>query len=247
MKTSFRILGLLCLISLLWTCEHDPLVEEGPEFIPPPRPPEIPHDSTATVSDSCAGDTVYFQNTILPLLNSNCSFSACHSSENTNRPDILEKYNPRNYATIMNSDKVDIDIGDPTKSGIYEVLVDDPPDRMPRGAYGPLSAAEIESIRLWIEQGAKNNSCKDCDTSQYSFSMNILPLIQTYCQGNCHAGQLEGPFPLTNHIEISAKAGKIYTAINHTGSIYMPKNLPKLDPCYIYQVKRWIERKTPND
>ena len=44
---------------------------------------------------------------------------------------------------------------------------------------------QITKLRTWINQGARNNACDRCDTTDYKFSTAIKPLLQNKCQG-CH-------------------------------------------------------------
>lgn len=234
----------LILSALFWqmsACKHDPLVEEGPgEANNPTKPPVIQPPS----GSDCDPDSVYFQNTIFPLLQSNCAFSGCHGNGSAQNGVDLSS-----YSSIIST--ADVRVNDPLGSDLYEVLVDtDPSKRMPPPPNNAISASEIEMIRKWIEQGAKNNACTDCDTSQYKFSANIQPIIQSYCEG-CHSGSNpSGGILLDSYSSIQSRAlsGQLFGSINHeAGYSPMPKNQPKLEQCKIDQLKNWIDNGAPND
>lgn len=244
MKTSipyyfFLIIGFV----LLSNCQHDPIVEEGPEQQTnnnnnSQNLGQLPNPS------NCDSDTVYFQNDIAPILQSNCAFSGCHGNGSARRG-----VNLSTYADIINT--VEIKVNDPTGSDLYEVLVDpNPQERMPQAPRSPLSQADIEAIRIWISQGALNNSCSSCDTSKYTFTADIKPIIDAYCKG-CHSGSSpSGGILLSTYNEIQSLAvsGRLYGSISHQSAYTaMPLNQPKLPQCQIDQIKNWIDSGSPNN
>jgi hypothetical protein len=64
----------------------------------------------------CDPDTIYFQNTILPLLQSSCGVSGCHDPGTASDGIILTSYDD-----IINSGV--IKLNDPAGSDLYEVLI----------------------------------------------------------------------------------------------------------------------------
>jgi mono/diheme cytochrome c family protein len=154
------------------------------------------------------------------------------------------------YSSIINT--ADVRAGNPEGSDLYEVLVETDPDKdiMPPPGEGNLSAAQIALIRKWIEQGARNNSCENCDTLNVTFSGTIFPLIQNNCAG-CHSGaNPQGNISLTNYTQINARvqSGQLFGAVNHeAGFTPMPFNQPKLPPCQLDQIRIWIEAGAPNN
>lgn len=92
---------------------------------------------------------ISFKNEILPLLESSCAVVGCHVGLNPPKNVNLGSYNK-----IIET--ADVKAGEPENSKLYEVLVEDSPSKvMPPGS--PLPASQIEIIRKWIEQGAKEN------------------------------------------------------------------------------------------
>ncbi|MFP4469223.1 MAG: c-type cytochrome domain-containing protein [Bacteroidales bacterium] len=194
----------------------------------------------------CDPDTVYFQNTILPLLQSSCGVIGCHDPGTASDGVILT-----NYQDIIST--AEVVPGDPSESELYEVLVENDPDkRMPPPPRNPLTAGQITSVYKWIAQGAKNNYCDDinCDTLNVTFSETVFPIIQNRCLG-CHSGgSPSGGINLENHANIAAVAssGALMGAIRHEpGYSPMPQNGAKLSDCNIAQIQKWIDDGTPNN
>ncbi len=218
--------------ALMVSCKHDPVFPENNQNPPP--------------SASCHPDTVYFQNEILPLLNSGCAVSGCHNASSAQDGVVLT-----DYSNIIRTGKVKP--GKPGESKLYKVLIDnDPDDRMPPPPRGPFTADQITKVRRWIEQGAKNNSCEsnNCDTTNVSFSAHIQPMMQNNCAG-CHSGnQPQAGISLTSHANIAdaAVSGRLLGSVMHSpGYAAMPQGSPKLDNCKITQIKKWINNGTPNN
>lgn len=190
----------------------------------------------------CDPDTVYFQNTILPLLVSNCAMSDCHD-----QVDPESDVRLYDYATIMEQ----VEASDLNSSDLWEAINEpDPADIMPPSPYAPLSSSDIALIQTWILQGALNNSCEDCDPTASSFANNIAPLIDLYCSG-CHGGASpDGGLSLLTYDDISGSAldGSLMHSLNGTGGYtLMPDNTSGLPQCYKDQVAAWIAAGAPNN
>ena len=151
-------------------------------------PDSIPAgDSTpvGTILSNCHPDTVYFRNTILPLVVSSCATTGCHDNLSQKDGIILT-----DYASIIRTGK--IKPGDPKDSEFFESLTDSGDDLMPPPPYEKLSSEQIAQIEQWILQGAKDNFCTDgCDTSNVTFTTAIWPMMQKYCTG-CHSATNPG-------------------------------------------------------
>ena len=194
----------------------------------------------------CDPDTVYFQNTILPLLQSSCGIIGCHDPGTAPDDIVLTSYQSIMEANI-------IDAGDPFESELYEVLIEtDPDDRMPPPPRSPLTSAQITSVFKWIEQGALNNHCDEieCDTVNVSFAETVWPVIQGSCFG-CHSGPSpQGGILLENYDDIvtAANNGLLLGTIKHEpGYSPMPQNGAQLSDCKISQIENWINDGTPNN
>ncbi|HMM11466.1 MAG TPA: hypothetical protein PKE03_05175 [Bacteroidales bacterium] len=228
-----RFFYLMLIIALMQVaCKHDPVIpDDGQDPIP---------------SQTCDSDTVYFQNDILPLLNSGCASSGCHNAASAQDGVVLT-----DYASIIRTGKVKA--GNPGNSKLYKVLIEnDPNDRMPPPPRTAFTTEQITKVRRWIEQGAKNNLCEsnNCDTLNVSFATHIQPMIQNNCTG-CHSGnQPQGGISLNSHATIAASAisGRLLGSVTHSpGYVPMPQGAPKLDNCKIIQLTKWINNGTPNN
>jgi hypothetical protein len=219
MKKYTSIIFGLILMTLV-SCKHEP-----------------PLDLDGTMAENCDPDTVYFGNTILPLLVSNCGMSGCHDA-GTHAEDIVVT----DYYSLMNSDIVDM--GNAHNSDMIEVITEsNQDDIMPPPPSAALTSQQIETIRTWINQGAKFNNCVGCDTLNYTFNAFILPIIQTNCTG-CHSGgSPSANLSLTNYSEIivSVNDGSFMHSLLGTGGFsVMPKNTGGLQSCKITQIQKWI-------
>jgi len=196
--------------------------------------------------DPCDPDTTYFQNTVLPLIVSNCATSGCHDTQTHQHGIILV-----DYASIVSGGKVKP--GNPSGSKLYKVLFggDQRDDIMPPPPNQPFSTNQKQIVYDWILQGALNNSCNGgCDTTNVTFSGTVWPLMQTWCTG-CHSGgNAGGSIHIENYNNLVAIAnnGKLIGTITHSaGYSPMPKNNDKLSDCQIAEIRIWIEAGTPNN
>ncbi len=135
-RQSLILLPLLFLFIVIIQCRHEP------EFAPVSGIP-------------CHPDTVYFERDLLPVLRSSCAKSGCHDVESAVDGVILDS-----YVNVLETG--DIKPGNPDGSDLYEVLVEDDPDkRMPPSWLPPLTNDQIAMVRKWILQGAQNLFCDE--------------------------------------------------------------------------------------
>lgn len=232
-------------------CKHQPYLDIDGTGYPidtttaPIDTVPIPVDTTP-VGIVCDPDTVYFENTILPLLQSSCAVAGCHDAITH-----AEGYNTTDYAHIMNKVKPFF----PTQSGLYKSLItNDSEERMPRPPVDAFTQEQINLIKKWIEQGALNNSCNEgatgCDTTNIQFSTYVWPVIVNKCKG-CHSGSSpSGSISLTNYNQVKAVGlnGKLYGSIaQQNGYVAMPSTGNKLSDCQISKIKAWIDAGMPNN
>ncbi len=211
------------LLVLIVSCKHElPFTVQDPPV--------------AGGTQTCSTDTVYFQNKVLPLLNSSCAMSGCHDAI-THKDGI----NLSTYASIVAT--AGVRPGNPSNSKLYTILSKTGGDQMPPKPAAPFTAAQKDIIYKWIQQGAKNNACNDCDTTLFTYAAAIAPIMNTYCKG-CH-----NPLSLGGGIDVStysgtktiAANGKLTGSITHaTGFSAMPQGGSKLSDCRIAQIKKWI-------
>ena len=192
--------------------------------------------STANYEDRpCSPDSVYFQNTILPLLVSNCAMSGCHDAGSHRDGLVLTSY--QGILRIVQP-------GNPGSSKLVSVVTtSNTGDIMPPPPRSPLTLVQIDWIKKWISQGARDNSCSSCDTAAFTFNATIFPLIKNKCNG-CHATAASGGGILLatyDQIKAMVQSGQLMGSIERlSGYSPMPKWSNKLPDCEITQVKKWI-------
>lgn len=220
-----EIAGLiLFLLILLFSCKHE---------IPQPDLVDPPVDGG---TQTCSTDTIYFQNKVLPLINSSCTMSGCHDAVTRK-----EGVNLSSYASIMATGGVKP--GNPGGSKLYTVLNKTGGERMPPPPAAAFTQAQKDIIYKWILQGAKNNACNDCDTTVFTYNAGVTPIINTYCKGCHNPASLGGGIDLSNYNGVKAVAtnGKLLGSITQaSGYIAMPQGASKLSDCRITQIKKWI-------
>ncbi len=228
------------------SCKHEPLFDDIIDPIDTTSNPmdTIPVDSMPvdTFGIPCDPDVIYFEQDVLPILQSNCAFSGCHDVASAQDGVILVDYD----YVIQTADVEPFNLND---SEIYEVLVDsDLDDRMPPAPTPAMSQDQINIIAAWILQGGLNLECDPnaggCDTENISFSDFVKPLLQNQCQG-CHSGATpSGGIDLTTHVNIKTYAdnGKLIGSIDHqAGFEAMPQGGAKIDDCSIDKIKSWVD------
>lgn len=241
-----RILGILVSLFFFVSCLND-------KNAPLPDQPIVVDTTTTTnpvlpagpAVTSCSPDTVYFHQTILPLITSNCAKSGCHDAISKKDGVILT-----DYTNIMREVKV----ASPASSDLYKCLNETGEDRMPPAPAAEFSLANKGLVLKWIQQGAKNNSCVatavNCDTTGVSFSATVFPTLKTYCTG-CHSGATPSAgIDLNSHaaVKVYAANGRLMGSINHAvGYKPMPSSTSKLGTCEISQIKAWIAEGTLNN
>ena len=121
----FLIIGIITLLTI--ACKHSPLVtQEAADIIPTPTDTSSGNPGNGGNNGIlCDPDTIYFQNTILPLFISNCAKSGCHDATTAQKDIILDS-----YINVMNSGE--ITPGNASEGDIMEVITEtDPDDIMP--------------------------------------------------------------------------------------------------------------------
>ncbi|HEU5147014.1 MAG TPA: c-type cytochrome domain-containing protein [Chryseosolibacter sp.] len=201
----------------------------------------LPDGEGPTVAGCTNGGEVCFESSVLPIFLSSCSRTGCHNAETQEDGYILDTYS--------NIVRKGISPGNADESKLYRVLFEDGEDRMPPDE--PLSKAQQDSIAAWINQGAKNTTDCNCfcDSTQYSYTANIEPIINTYCVG-CHKpGTPGGNIDLTgyNNVKMQAVNGKLWGSITHASGFQPMPQGGKLSDCQIRQIRNWIDAGVMNN
>jgi hypothetical protein len=199
---------------------------------------DIPLDLDGTISQNCDPDTVYFGNTILPLLVSNCAMPGCHNNG---------ELNLTSYASVMNSGIVKP--RHPNTSKLVRVITGGGEEAMPPSPYSALTSDQINSIKTWIDQGAKFNTCIGCDTLNYKFAADIWPILNTNCYGCHNNNNPGGNIYIRNYADVQAMVldGSLIGSLQGNGYALMPKNTTGLQSCKITQIQKWINDGAQNN
>lgn len=192
-------------------------------------------------SGNCSPDSVYYINSIQPLLASNCAKSGCHDAL-TNQ----EGFDLGTYSGTLEA----------LDDKLIQVITDDnPEDRMPPAGNTPLTADQVSLIQKWVSQGAKNNSCTEgatgvsCITTAMSYANNISSIISANCLG-CHSGSSpSGGLNFSGYTGLAAAAstGKLYAAVSKNGNATPMPPTGKLSSCDIARIKSWVDAGAPNN
>ena len=236
-----KYIGLVCSMILFLSCLND-------KNTPLANLP-ITVDSTTVIIPSvpavnCSPDTVYFQQSVLPLITSNCAMSGCHDAISHK-----EGVNLTNYTNI----RKEVSASNPTSSELYKCLNETGDERMPPAPSAEFSLTQKSLLLKWIQQGAKNNTCSNtatCDTVNVTFSASVLPVLKTYCVG-CHsAASPSAGIDLSTYaaVKVYAANGRLMGSITHAiGYKPMPSSTSKLGVCEINQIKAWVTKGTLNN
>jgi hypothetical protein len=213
----------LVLMVMVTNCIHDPLVN-------PENPGENP------LPGCIADDKICFESSVLPIFVSSCAKPGCHDAQSHKEGYILDSYS--------NIVRKGIQPGSANNSKLYEVLFEDGEDRMPPSPDAPLTQAQKDSIKVWINQGANNTTDCNCycDETQFTYAAIIQPLVNRNCVG-CHKpGSLSGNLDLSTYtaVKVQVNNGKFLGSVTHTsGYSPMPPG-GKLSDCEIAQITNWI-------
>lgn len=200
-------------------------------------------DSPIGNNNTCHPDSIYFANTILPLISSGCALSGCHDAITHEEGLVLS-----NYTGIMKIVKA----GNAAESKLYKVITSNSAgDIMPPPPHEPFSLTAIASIQKWINQGARNNLCTGgCDSTLFTYSGAVAPLINNYCKGCHNPASLGGGIDLStyNGVRSAALNGKLLGSIKYTsGYKPMPQGTNKLPDCQIHQIEKWVQAGAANN
>ncbi len=215
------------------SCKHDIINDPNDKIA----------DTTKVVTPSIGGttssDTVCFNTEILPLFSSYCGSSGCHDLNSHEDGVVLT-----DYTRIMKGIRAKL----PNNSKYFTVIGKDmPPKNSPQ-----MSAANIATIKKWIEQGALNTQCANvCDTTVFTYIGSIKTIFENNCNG-CHglrpgtANIYLGDYASTKSY-ITANKTLFLNSINHTATT-LSKNMPqsgKMVQCKITQIEKWINNGYP--
>jgi hypothetical protein len=236
--SSATLLITAIIVTTVFSCVHEPFPSPGGD--PDPGNGEPVATDTVNfniITEECDPGTIYFNTQVLPIFISNCAISGCHDAA-SHKDGIVTT----NYLNIMKGMKA----GDLNDSEYYKALIAaDSEDLMPRKpgterGYS-LPADQINTIKNWILQGAKNTICNGCDTTSYTFIGKIKSIIDLNCATStaCHgSGSKYGP--ITTYDQLKAMVDN--DLIQKRVIVYktMPPAAPLVD-CDRLLIKKWID------
>lgn len=231
------VYSMLFLSVALAACKHQPFAAQDPVL---PAPVDDGGGGNGGGGDDrpCSPDTVYFTNTILPLFISNCAKGGCHDATTAEKGIILNS-----YSNIINTG--DVRPYEPSHGDIVEKITEtNLGERMPPLPNDGLTPEQINMIVQWINQGARNNSCSTCDTTNVTYSGKIRSIISGKCQGCHNASNTNGGVNLADYsgVQTVALNGRLYGAVSHSiGYKPMPYNSNALPQCEVDAIKIWID------
>ena len=239
--TPLNIILLTTVCIAVYACKHDIInnpnatAADTTLIVAPP----IGGGAGTGTTTPAVSDTVCFNTDILPLYSSYCGSAGCHDV-NTHKEGIILT----DYSHIMNG----IRAKQPSSSIYYTIIG----GSMPPRSSPQMTAANVATIKKWIDQGALNTQCTNvCDTTLFTYSGAVQTILANNC-GGCH-----GNAPGTANVYLGDYASaKSYIAANKTiflnainwTSTTAAMNMPqsgKMVACKITQIQKWIQAGYP--
>lgn len=238
----------LFLAVLFAACTHTSLITDETPIEPPPPPIDPP---PPIVLKECSKDTVFFSQTVLPLVTTLCGKSGCHIEGDYSSFYIIHTSGTPNENELdsYNSIKNRFSSVDRLTSNISSMK-----NQNVNGFVEP-DATQLEELKTWINQGLLFNSCTDCDTTKFTYAAIIKPILSNYCVSCHNATSTMGSVNLATYNdvvnELTNNPGRLVASIEwtgqYTGNKAMPYGSGKLPDCYIKQIKNWINAGALND
>lgn len=227
---------------LVAACNH---TVETPGNNTPSTPVNTGNGNGNNNNNNSNNSMVCFETEVLPILKSSCAKSGCHDAQSKQEGYVLDS-----YANIM---KKGIKPFQPNNSDIYEAITeDDEDDRMPLPPNPRLTAAQINTIKKWINEGAVNttNCGNACNTDVFTFSGGVKPILDANCVGCHNNATTNAGVNLSTYTGVvsAAQSGRLLGAINHAaGYKPMPQGSAKLNDCNISIITKWVQAGSPNN
>ena len=236
------LIGSMVFLALVLGCEHEPDLTPidtggnsgggnsggGTNPGPDPKP--------------CDPDSVYFETQILPIFVSNCAIPGCHDRATAEVGVILT-----DYTNVME----EVTPFDLEASDVYERLIDeDPEDLMPRNPNTMLGEAldqeQIDLIAEWILQGAPNNTCDTCDSTDFTYSGKVSLIIEANCATSisCHGAGSVNDY--TTYEGLKDKVDNGTFELRVLRNLNMPPAAP-LPECDRIILQKWLDSGAPNN
>lgn len=234
-----------------FACTREPVksTQPDPEIIVTPGGDTIYVVNTDTVyinnpppmtTHPCSPDTVYFEQDLLPLIQSNCANPNCHDNITHKEGVYLTSYE---YVLTTGG----VRLTSPSSSKLYTSTNPNSGERMPPPPAPALTTQQRALLLKWIQQGAQDLHCDaPCDTTAFTYTTSIKPIISLYCVG-CHSGSApSGNINYSTYAGIKASVdnGKFWGSITHAAGIKpmpYPQGSSKLPDCETIKIRKWIQ------
>jgi len=179
---------------------------------------------------------ICFTDDVLPIFIANCA--GCHGTSGG--------YTFTSYEGIIKG----VVKHHPLRSDVYKAIRGNSP-KMPPESHKKLTSEQVNIIKAWISMGAPNSSnCGVCDTSTYTFSAIIQPIMNTWCV-NCHSSTTpNGGYNFAGYsgVSVAAANGMLLGTIKHSpGYQPMPQGGAKISSCDIAKIENWVQAGYPNN
>ena len=182
----------------------------------------------------------------MPLFNSSCAISGCHSNDDDNNP--TTPYTPPGGVNLTSFQRLKA-----TVSGtmLLQVIRDNGPLGMPPvGAAPRFTPGQIQLVQNWVNQGMKDGiDCNGpCDSSNFTYSGAVRPILDNACMG-CHNSGSGTNLAGYANVKALVDNGKLYNSIFTSWlqnpppppNVRMPNNSMMLPNCSIRKIKKWID------
>jgi hypothetical protein len=246
MKTAKLSVLALALITIIYSCAHKS------SDIQPSTSTTGSGTGDSTNNNNGGGTTtppdtgLCFERDILPIFISNCAKSGCHDAASAQ-----DGYVFTSYQTIIAKK---FRAGDPNETELYEKITEDDSRKiMPPPPNSPLTADQVGKINRWIRMGAPNTtgcSSGSCDSSKFTFSGTIQPLLNTNCKGCHNSTGASGGVNLDsyNGVKVVASDGRLLGVTKQlAGYPAMPRGGNKLSDCRIMLLEKWVTAGAQNN
>lgn len=194
----------------------------------------------------CSSDTIYFEQQVLPVVNTLCGKSGCHGTTQRHEFQLIYSSKDQSYNAISSRFS--------SASRLAKALNEMAGQRV--SGYTPPSADQLTTLQKWIAQGKNNNSCNGCDATQFTYAANVAPLFKYYCNG-CHPGPGSQTTPNLSTYdaikkELTSNPGRLlgsvqWTSPYNTSTARMPQGSNQLSACELEVIQKWIDAGAPNN
>jgi Planctomycete cytochrome C len=202
-----------------------------------------------TLLSGCTWDHIEpdtcFESQVLPIFITYCSTTGCHNAN-----DRANGYDLTNYNGIMRG----VTPKNVAGSEVITAMGALSEEKMPPSGFPQPSSDQIATLKSWVRAGAANSvncSTVGCDTAAtVSYSADIQPMMQTYCNG-CHGGgSPSAGLNLSDFATVkqTAQSGRLPGSIAGDPRYKaMPPSGNLLSSCYVDKINKWVAAGAPNN